>query len=927
MLQKFLIENLYVINGVIGILICVAIAQNVSGHGLHRQGNREFVRFINLCALTLGIHVVGQIQAEINSYKTILIYAAIPLMLLLPYHAIIFLARFTDCPKCENWKYRLILALPIPVIIIMNIAFVDNFWTSFGSNRWGYFVHPGIWSKVNVAYALLMALAGLTMLFRRRNTIRINKVGIALLTVGSVALFLFFLLFNSILPAYCDDYPFLGAVGLNIFVICVFVAIRLNQRFFDVEQALSDYERLKYFNLTSTAMGVHTPYNELLKIFTRNARIASDSNSLMLIEINDAEKFTISQFSTGSNDYHQHPKMTISQSLETAPDFLKALIKTGEPQTVSTLKELAGGAVPDEKAKRLQEASKSKRYVAMPVHVSGKLRGVLIFGVKRVEDDHTLYELFANQCAQIIRRSELLNSYKSARDEQSILLDNIDTLIWYFRDANSLGRVNRAFTDFFNLPASRVDGQPTESLGRYSQSLDSLIRKCSVLFTTGKPLTFEEVIENSSGEKRTLMITATPKINNSQIVEYAVCVGYDVTELRAIEMQLYHTQKMEAIGLLAGGIAHNFNNLLSSIVGYSDLISSESTEPIIKQYADRITIAGRHGSQLTQQLLAFARKGKYQNAPINLIQAVKDVVAIIENTFDRKIHISCKLAINEAVIEGDSSQIFQMLLNLAINSKDAMPNGGKLTFTVEEKSIDADFCAKNSWAREGTYYAISVIDTGTGIDDGVLPHIFEPFFTTKEVGKGVGLGLSSVYGCVKNHKGYITVNSSPGEGCIFTVYLPPLATENAIVNMKIQPTRPEIIVAPSESRHIMLIEDEEDVRTVTSISLSKAGYTVHGFDNGKSALEFYKDNWQTINAIILDITMPVMNGLECMKRLKWINPKAAVLIVSGHSLDNNARQLLDEGALKFIQKPWNRKEFINAVAEASHNTSLPDAKL
>jgi PAS domain S-box-containing protein len=685
-------------------------------------------------------------------------------------------------------------------------------------------------------------------------------------------------------------------IGVDIFILFVYIAIRINQDFFDVQKALSDYERLKYFNLTGAAMDADLPKDKLLGTFTENTLHASDSLAIAFIEVTE-NSYIMSHYRaehqkdtslfyhiTGEADINSWNKY---HDMSSAPLLIRTVMQTSRPQIVDSI-------------------------AAVPVQASGTIHGILLFKNRQNVNDISLYELFANQCAQILKRIELLQSYKKARDEQAALLDNIDTLIWYFSDSETLGRVNNAFAEFFNYPISRIQGRPAESVAKHSNALAKLVKKCVPVFSSGTMLSFEDTYTDAKGLEKTLLIRVTPKISHDQKVEYAVCVGYDISELRQMEKQLHHTQKMEAIGQLAGGMAHNFNNLLSSIVGYADLIVAETTEPPVKLYANKISMAGQHGSHLTQQLLAFARKGKYENSPINLSDTTRDVVSIIESTFDKKISISAVYKIEEAIVLGDSSQLFQMLLNLALNSRDAMPNGGKITFIVDQAVIDSDFCTRNTWAKEGTYNHIEVSDTGCGIAPEVIGHIFEPFFTTKETGKGVGLGLSSVYGCIKNHKGYISVESVEGKGTSFHIYIPPI--EKKEKPLRKQPLLTETSIIKNR-RTLLIVEDEDDVRLVTALSLEKAGYSVKAFSSGKTAIAFYKDHWKEVDLVLLDITMPEMNGLECMRRLKWINPKIKVMVASGHTLEGDAQILLDEGAVKYIQKPWKRKELIKTIEE------------
>ncbi len=374
-------------------------------------------------------------------------------------------------------------------------------------------------------------------------------------------------------------------------------------------------------------------------------------------------------------------------------------------------------------------------------------------------------------------------------------------------------------------------------------------------------------------------------------------------EKEHIREQLFQAHKMEAIGTLAGGIAHDFNNMLQGILGHASLLKAE-IKPGTSFYesADTIEHIADRAAQLTKQLLGFARKGKYLIEPISVNEVIDAVLKIISKTFDRSIEIVTELGSEEMTIDGDRSQIEQVILNLCLNARDAMTEGGTLRIETHLKSDASDLIA--SAEEPARQVVIKIADTGAGISDRVKEHMFEPFFTTKELGKGTGMGLAMVYGVVKNHAGTISVDTTPGKGTAFTVTFP--AADTAV--SAIQAVRP----APASGRGtILIVDDEEYIRSILQTMLEKLGYRVISAVNGKDALEVYSKNREIIDLVILDLIMPVMNGKDAFDGLRQLNEKVKVLIASGHTTAGDPGFPLQQGLHGFIQKPFS----INSIAD------------
>jgi PAS domain S-box-containing protein len=391
-------------------------------------------------------------------------------------------------------------------------------------------------------------------------------------------------------------------------------------------------------------------------------------------------------------------------------------------------------------------------------------------------------------------------------------------------------------------------------------------------------------------------------------------------ERAMLEMTLRQREKMDAVGQLAGGIAHDFNNQLGGIMGAAELLGLEVTGARPRQHLNQILQATGRAADLTQQLLAFARKGKILNVEVDMHGVIGEVMALLDRSIDKRISVQGELQAARCLILGDPSQLQSALLNLALNARDAMPSGGTLTFTtsLEERVPDP----AHPEIRPGWHLKVSVRDTGTGMGAETQKRLFEPFFTTKDVGKGTGLGLAAVYGTIKSHQGAIAVESQPGEGSTFHLFLPLIAATR--LPQQRQPA-PEAAV-PGRGR-VLLVDDESIVRGVGEQMLRSLGYEVVTFPDGDSAVAYYRENWQQVDLILLDMIMPKYGGPETFRLLRQINPEVSVLLVSGYSLDSEAQTVLEQGACGFIQKPFRRVELSQRVAAVvqGHN-SQPQAR-
>ncbi len=420
-------------------------------------------------------------------------------------------------------------------------------------------------------------------------------------------------------------------------------------------------------------------------------------------------------------------------------------------------------------------------------------------------------------------------------------------------------------------------------------------------------------------KERHCIISAAPIRNSAGEVNTVVQLLDITDQFRAeqektqLEAQLRHSQKMEAVGTLAGGIAHDFNNLLHVIHGYTELLllTKDKNETEFKKLSE-IKDAAQRATELTKQLLTFSRKVESNMRPIDLNNEVIQIHKLLKRTIPQMIETELHLGENLATVNADTAQLGQMIMNLGVNARDAMPDGGKLITKTKNVTLDENFCATHLGAKPGNYVLLSISDTGEGIDEQSLEHIFEPFYTTKEVGKGTGLGLAIVYGIVKSHSGYIICESDIGKGTTFEIYLP-------VIEQKVSPEALEEVkdekpqVGGDEA--ILLVDDDQTVRNLGHEILSKVGYTILTARDGETALELYLQKKNEIDLIILDLMMPGMGGQKCLEELLQVNPKVKVLIASGHADNNSIKTEMGMVAKDFIAKPYDLQKLLNLVRE------------
>ncbi len=495
-----------------------------------------------------------------------------------------------------------------------------------------------------------------------------------------------------------------------------------------------------------------------------------------------------------------------------------------------------------------------------------------------------------DQMAMAIEKYRMVTSLLTSEEKYRLLFEQGPPAVTvgrngHFLDVNEgcLRLYGYGREEFLRLAVSDISAFPEEE-----SQVETVLR-------TGMPVEVEVSQKRKDGTHFWGLLNVFPVSGDLVLGQIT-----DITQQRQLEEQLRHIQKMDAVGTLAGGIAHDFNNIIQAIMGYTSVLKTRIGDADAgAKEIESIKRAGLRASELTTQLLGFARGGKYEVRPVDFNQVVEKVVSMIRHTFDRSIEIRTELADGLSAVEGDAGQLEQTVLNLCINARDAMPKGGILTLGTRHETFTGGEEGAPEGTPHGTYISFSLTDTGVGIPPENIPRIFEPFFSTKDPGKGSGMGLAMAYGIVKNHGGTLDVRSVPGKGTTFRV-LVPASSKEILPSPPLLPDEP--VVGGTET--ILFVDDEESLRMLAVEMLGRLGYQVLTAGNGLEAVKTFAERRGEIALVILDMIMPGLGGEETFHRLKEIDPSVRILISSGYAVEGKPQSLLSAGAAGFLQKPY-----------------------
>ncbi len=586
------------------------------------------------------------------------------------------------------------------------------------------------------------------------------------------------------------------------------------------------------------------------------------------------------------------------------------------------IREELEGQLPEDKFAVFNAYMKSAgAEIFIPLISKGRLQGILMLGKKGnleayAQSDLDLLEALAGHAAVAIENARL---YENARKVQESLRESeerfrnlIETTsdwVWEVNDRGVYTYVSPKIREILGYEPEEILGKtvfdfmPREEAKRAADFFVSLTRQ-------QKPfMVYQNTCLHKSGRIVIIETSGVPVFDRHRRLLGYRGVDRDVTHRNELEGQLRYAQKMEAIGRLAAGVAHDFNNINTAVVGYANLLQLKmAKDNPLREHVDQIIAATERSSNLTRSLLAFSKKQEVRSRPLNLNDIVTSIQKLLKAVIGPGIDLVTRPGCKNLIISADQVQIERIIMNLVSNARDAMPNGGRLIIETDEVVISDEFITENGYGKQGTYARISITDTGSGIDAAIQKKIFEPFFTTKGVGRGTGFGLAIVYDIVKQHRGYITLDSAPGKGSAFHVYFPLVGGVGELPR-PIPGSTAAISVA---GKTILVADDNDDDRRFIKATLEQIGYQVIEAVNGEDAVAISGENG-SIQGAILDIVMPKMSGKEAYQTIKAKRPGIKVLFTSIYPEDViQAKGVIDSSA-NFILKPFSSKELLDRV--------------
>jgi len=520
---------------------------------------------------------------------------------------------------------------------------------------------------------------------------------------------------------------------------------------------------------------------------------------------------------------------------------------------------------------------------------------------KRIEDElRRANDELNRRKTRELRDSQTRMSLIVDSSQDAIIGKNLDGIITQW---------NRGAEEIYGYAAHEVIGRPISMIAPKDRAdeIPSILRK----IRGGERVEYFETIRvTKDGRRLNMSVSVSPIHDPDGKVIGASTIARNITAQKKIEDQLRQSQKMEAVGRLAGGVAHDFNNLLGIVTACTELLRTHANEESM-EYVDNIREAAKRGAALTRQLLSFTRRQQAQMQLLDMNQRLKEFSKLLRPLMGDDVQIVLLPRSATAVVEADPNQVDQIVMNLAVNARDAMPNGGKLIIETGAFEFDEAFVQGHPGMSTGPYVMLAVSDNGVGMSEATRLRIFEPFFTTKEIGKGTGLGLSTVYGIVKQVGGHIWVYSEPDRGTTFKIYLPS-ADHKMGASTAVQP---EALPPRREGKTVLLAEDDASMRRLTRKLLEEHGYKVFEAEDGKAALELVAENHKSIDLVLTDVVMKEMSGPEMVLKLLDTFPAMKVVYMSGYTGELVSYQGAD-GAIQLLEKPFTRNTLLKTIDSA-----------
>jgi len=554
-------------------------------------------------------------------------------------------------------------------------------------------------------------------------------------------------------------------------------------------------------------------------------------------------------------------------------------------------------------------------FICVPIVYEGKSEGVLAVDNLQTkkpfsQSDLSLLMGIAPQIGISINNARAYKVIQEREERFRALSENAPDIIYTLGTDGSFAYVNPSWESILGHKLEDVVGKYFTDFARKEDIKTYTNHFKRVRDNRETIKDFNGILLNKDGSERIFNMNCAPNIDPEGNVIGAVGILKDITEQLSLEAQLRHASKMEAVGTLTGGIAHDFNNIMQAISSYNQLLLMRKNEadPDWK-YLSNINKLTQRSTDLIKELMIFSRKVESRLAPVDLNDEIEKLFDLLTNTMPKMTTINLELTDHVNIINGDPSQIGQIIMNLAVNANDVMPDGGRLTIKTENVTIANDHHQSNFRVKAGDYVLISISDTGPGMDKEVLEHIFDPFFTTKETGKGTGLGLSVVYGIVKNHGGYIICESKPNMGTTFKIYIPSVKMVDTEKISKPE-SQKEL---PTGNEMILIVDDEKSLLDTNEALLNQFGYDTLTAERGEEAIEIFKKDQERIDLVLLDLIMPGMGGQQCLSELIKIKPDVKVIITSGYTASVTAQDTLKYGAAAFISKPMQLPTLLKKV--------------